>query len=207
MLGTQPPPNTDIRLYSGGNLYAAAFGQAGSTKVAELRIKYRFAVELPTLLNIDTDTSPIPGGVFLCSTQFGGEPTGATGVLATNFLAANDPAIAINGIGAALSSTGVITLNSGIYQIEYGFNSWGTAVSVTGGVVTLSTQTAGGNVYGTTNGAQAANVGVLGYKPWSNTASWVWDTTTMGKLLSLASTVTYASGSAFVSGYIKITAV
>lgn len=45
------PGGTDIRLYDGGNLFVWAAGQAGTTKVSELHIRYKFQMCLPTLLN------------------------------------------------------------------------------------------------------------------------------------------------------------
>jgi len=66
-VGTQPF-NTDIRLYDGGNVYIAASGQAGSSKISELRIRYKFKLELPTLLNAVGTGGSYPRPTFYMKT-------------------------------------------------------------------------------------------------------------------------------------------
>jgi len=69
------PANADIRLYDGCNLYVAAIGQAGTTKVSELRIRYKFKMELPTLLNPTGTLAESLGAAF--SDAVGGAAGGA----------------------------------------------------------------------------------------------------------------------------------
>jgi len=45
------PAGGDIKTYDGGNLWVCTYGQPGATVIGELRAKYCFAVEKPTLLN------------------------------------------------------------------------------------------------------------------------------------------------------------
>jgi len=108
------PSNTDIRLYDGGNLYVASIGQAGTTKISELRIRYKFRLELPTLLNAGGGTVPPVNSSVAWFQSSAPEAAGATTV-ATNPVLATATA---NGIGA-VNTAGSIVLPTGNYVINY----------------------------------------------------------------------------------------
>jgi len=206
-IGTQPS-NTDIRLYDGGVLYVAAIGQAGTSKVAELRIRYKFKMELPTLLN-PSGGSPtvLPGAVLTVTSNPLGEAAAATTVFQTQFASATTPVVT-NNIGATIASSGLITLLPGKYLIALSSRSWDSAAAISNSniqlcqVATASTQivfttsftaTAMANQVSTHNAFVNPQVGVI------------WDTAQDGLTVSLQVSATYASGSALNFSLLSIT--
>jgi hypothetical protein len=103
--------NQDIRLSDGGTLYVASIGQAGTTKISELRIRYKFRVQLPTLLN--EDSVPTYSAARFSSTTAEGMGTTGTPV---NLEMANETdnlsAIVVS------SGTGNFTPVQGYYKID-----------------------------------------------------------------------------------------
>jgi hypothetical protein len=111
-VGVQPA-GTDIRLYDGGILYVAAIGQAGTTKVSELRIRYKFQLELPTLLN------PGGGGGTIQNTQAAWfQSTAAeTGAATTVDYPVLFATATVNGL-SAVNTAGSFVLPAGIYSVD-----------------------------------------------------------------------------------------
>jgi len=109
------PAGTDIRLYDGGNLFVVAAGQAGNSKISELRIRYKFQLCLPTLLN---PTGGLSDDATVAQFVTPGWPANTGG----ESLANNTPLVLLvatavaNGIGA-VNTSGTIVPPAGDYRV------------------------------------------------------------------------------------------
>jgi hypothetical protein len=107
------PAGADIRLYDGGNLYVAAIGQSGTTKLGELRIRYKFKLELPTLLN-PTGLLSDDATVAQFQSPNAGEVDAAGSAAPYQMLLATAVA---NGLGA-VNTAGSIVPPAGNYKVD-----------------------------------------------------------------------------------------
>jgi len=108
------PAGTDIRLYDGGNLFVVSAGQAGTTKISELRVRYRFRMFLPTLLNPTGGLSD-DSTVAQFQSVAGGEANTAGSGMNQQLLLAGAQ------VGSALfvNTAGSIVPPAGDYQVTY----------------------------------------------------------------------------------------
>lgn len=58
------PAGGDVKTYDGGNVYVATMGNASTGTLGELRVRYKFIVTKPTLLNASSGQSPKVTSVF-----------------------------------------------------------------------------------------------------------------------------------------------
>jgi hypothetical protein len=203
-----PIPGTDIKLYDGGILYVAAIGQAGTTKVAELHIRYKFKVELKTLLN-PVGSSGNAANTMVVS-GVGGELAAATTVAQVAFqTAVLPPLFVINTIGIGpVGAGGGIPLPSGVYSIEHGVTISDSAADVTAGFTyltnsaTLTNYVVEGNMQ-----VSSSNEAVSTFKVVTSNASGpiIWNTAVLGTTLILAYKGTYGAGVAYADAWVSIT--
>jgi len=134
------PPHTDIRLYDGGNLYVAAIGQAGNTKISELRIRYKFKLCLPTLLNAGGNNVELNTSVSSFQSTTGTEVSGATGVnkLVLFGTTVTNPLNIVN-------SAGTFTPPAGNYLVDFQYNASCNANNIT--IVSADIQKNGTTVF------------------------------------------------------------
>jgi len=207
--GSQPS-NTDIRLYDGGNLYVAASGQAGTSKVSELRIRYKFRMQLPTLLNPGSGSSVALGAAFEIASPVAGEAAAATTVYVAQFASSTNPTVIQNGIGATIASTGLITLPAGVYKLECGNMGSDTAanVTVTTAQFCASATASTSIVYEFSGGTTTTTTTISGHEcSFIEIAPWIWSTALLGTVISFQVAQTYASGTCLNNSWLKITAV
>jgi hypothetical protein len=99
----------DLRLSDGGKIYVASIGQTGATKVSELRIRYKFKLRLPTLLNQTGTTST-------STSQF--TNTSNTALTTTVLQAALWGTVITDPLGFGPAAAGVFTPKAGTYLIS-----------------------------------------------------------------------------------------
>jgi hypothetical protein len=124
------PAGTDIRLYDGGNLYVASIGQTGSSKIAELRVRYKFQLCLPTLLNpsgglVDDET--------VAQFYTAGMGSGVTGESVASSGVPQNLQVAVanaNGL-AAVNTAGSIVPPAGSYRVSLDVLTEGGATNTT----------------------------------------------------------------------------
>jgi hypothetical protein len=104
------PAGDDLRKYDGGNLYFAVNGCTNATQVGKLEIKYRFEMELPTLLNVLPANDP---DIAFFQSPGVGEAGAATGVAKIVPLAT----ASFNGLGA-VNTAGSIVPPAGNYVVS-----------------------------------------------------------------------------------------
>jgi len=197
------PASTDIKTYDAGNLYVSTYGCAGTTVVGELRVKYRCRFSEPVLET--AGSAGIVGASFIVTSAAVGETAGLSTFASPLFTPATNPQIVTNGIGASISSLGVITLPAGRYVVQAGNLSTDTSAAITAETLTLQQSGAGGVFY---TGVTAVTSGGLtqGHNGWVGyITNAVWDTYSMGVTLELAAALTYASGTCINMGWLQIT--
>jgi len=204
--GSQPA-NTDIKTYDCGNLSVSTYGNANTSVVGELRVRYKCIVSIPVLESLGGASSGA-GSYLQITSNVSGETAAATTVYAPLFASATNPVIVANGIGATVASTGLITLLAGSYLITGSCTTWGTTVNasslyslcqvVTANTDSILTNDPSPSLTGTntTLGYRAENVPLIPF---------VWNTTLFGTTLCLQIASTYASGSSYNQGTLTIT--
>lgn len=194
------PGGTDLRLYDGGNFYVAAIGQAGTTKVAELRIRYKFTLELPTLLN--PTAAYAPGSQLIISdNQL--NLAGATTVQKLMFSSAATVNV-INGIGATIASTGLVTLPAGLYLVEGTVTGVNQSASVTTAAMQFVNTTTLTN-YLFTSPNSVTSSGEPSQVESTSYGSFVLQTPNAGAVVGMSAALTYASGTCWTAGVMRIT--
>jgi len=104
------PAGGDIKTYDGGNFWFCTYGQTNSNVVGELRVRYRFCVQKPTLLNGSAAQSAKITSLY---TQHAVE----------TFTTNTPKAIAwdtnqVDGLGFGAGSSGVFTPPAGVYLVR-----------------------------------------------------------------------------------------
>jgi len=186
------PTNTDIKTYDAGNLYVSTYGNAGTTVIGELRVRYRVRFSEPVLES--SATTPGAVGAVAIFSSATPEASGATTVAAQLLLAKTDA----NGISAA-NTAGSIVLPAGAYEVIAGNIMTNTipadnpvsflALTVGGSAVS----TAVGEALGATTSPASATVGPM--KVASASAI----------TLTVSVVNTFSAGSTTNNGYLKIT--
>jgi len=206
--GTQPA-NTDIKTYDAGNLFVSTYGNTNSSVIGELHVRYKCLVSVPILQSAGA-ASGGTGSYLQLTSSLTGEAAGATTVNSVLFASATSPVIIVNGIGATIASTGLITLVAGTYLVEASLFSFCTSANaVTAGDLTISKATGGTNEYSSAafgfqfEGSSNTSYGAKGY--YNGVMSSVWDTTVQGTAICALANATYGAGSCFNQGYLKIT--
>jgi hypothetical protein len=199
------PANTDVKTYDCGNLYVSTQGNVNTTVVGELRVRYKCCLRTPILENGVTTTGSAGAQMLILSSPLG-ETAGATTVYNTLFASATSPIVLANGIGASIASTGLITLNPGIYLLELFNLAADPSVSVSamtlemGKSATPATSTVftSGVGLATTNDVSTRN-------DWGNNGSIVWVTANFGTTIAAQAAVTYSTGVASNYATLRIT--
>jgi hypothetical protein len=102
------PPNSDVRLFDGGNLWFVTSGMAGTDEIGELRVRYRFRVRLPNL-----DDTPTLSSRTVAIFNLGTTQTLTTNTQTTVLF---DEEV-VNGPGIT-NNSGVFTLPAGVYLVR-----------------------------------------------------------------------------------------
>lgn len=203
------PANTDIKTYDCGNLFVSTYGNTNTTVVGELRVRYTCRVEIPVLESGQPQTGSA-GSYLQITSNLLGETTAATTVYQAMFIAASGAPVTIaNGIGATLSTAGLITLLPGTYLIESSSVCTNSAAAVSAGTMKLC-QVATANTSVVWNnggtGSQSLVTATGGYDGWQNAdPPFIWNTAQWGLTFAVQQAWTYASGTSTTQGYLKVT--
>jgi hypothetical protein len=199
--------NTDIKTYDAGNLFVSTYGNTNTTVIGELRVRYKCVLSVPVLESA-SGGSGSAGSYLLITSALTGEAAAATTVYAPLFAAATSPVLVANGIGATVATTGLITLSAGSYLVEANVTGYDSTASVTAlplnlcQVVTPDTDVVSPAATGSGSTINAAS----GHVDWFTSISpLIWNTAQFGLTICAQAASTYASGSAFNQGYLKIT--
>jgi hypothetical protein len=206
--GSQPL-NTDIKTYDCGNLFVSTYGNANTTVVGELRVRYKCIVSIPVLSSAG-GSSGGAGSYLQITSNLSGETAAATTVYGALFASATTPVVIGNGIGATFASSGLITLLAGSYLIEGSCASTDSAATVSSltsrvcQVATASTDIVWNNF---ANGGGTSSVSsAQGYTgSFTSLTPFVWNTALWGTTLTYQVAATYASGTALNQAVLKIT--
>jgi hypothetical protein len=207
--GSQPA-NTDIKTYDAGNLFVSTYGNANTTVVGELRVRYKCLLSVPVLESA-SGGSGSAGSYFQITSALIGEAAAATTIYQPLYATATVPVILANGIGATVSSAGLITLLAGTYLVESNAISYSSTSTPTAQTSGLYQGVAAGvdPVLAPSYGSVAYEFGTAGASGYSNRVSYtypsIWDTSQMGTTICQQVAVTYGSGSCLNQGYLKIT--
>jgi hypothetical protein len=198
------PANTDIKTFDKGLLFVSTQGNANTTIIGELRVRYRCVVKVP-VLESGVVTTGSAGAQLLISSALIGEAAAATTVYAPLFASATNPIVLANGIGAVVASTGLITFNSGTYLIEVSNVGSDTAAAVTAGTIEFNDVVTPNTGVVLTSGVGVTTGAFPTYNAWSNNLSMVWSTALFGTAFCAQAALTYASGSALNHSSLRIT--
>lgn len=194
------PPGTDIKTYDGGNLWVSTYGQTNGNVIGELRVRYRFRVGKPTLLNAGAVAAQTSASFFQSSVP---ESSGATTV-AKNVAFAT---AGVNGLGAVNTAGSIVIPVAGTYLVNVSLSG-----EVTGGnvpTVVADIQLAGVSAY-----AEAATRPKVDGSIDTTDSNEFWSlsavqmiTVTAGQALTVPVTVAFAGGTSTLWGAIAISAV
>jgi len=204
------PANTDIKTYDCGILYVSTYGCANTTAIGELRVRYKCTLHVP-VLEASGGAASSAGSYFEITSPLIGEVSAATTVYDTQFASATNPVVIANSIGATIANTGLITLNPGVYKMEFAATTWATtAASSQSNIGVFQSATANTNkVIATNNGgfSTTANtaLGYTAFNPGGLVDPFIWNTTLFGVTVALQVNNTYASGTGYNNSYFKIT--
>jgi len=201
------PANTDIKTYDCGNLAVSTYGNANSSNIGELRVRYKCIVSVPVLESIGG--APGGAGSYLqLTSSLTGELAASTTVYAPLFSSTTSPVLLANGIGATLAPTGLITLLAGSYLVEWQVVAWGSTTNGSAEAGVFQSATAfTDKVVAYPGGTNTSVNTTLGYSACYMTefTPFVWNTALFGTTLCLQAAATYASGSTWYQGYLKLT--
>jgi len=200
------PFGTDIKTYDAGNLFVSTYGNTNTSVIGELRVRYRCRMLVP-VLESGNSSSGQPGSQLLMTSVLGGETAAATTVAGLAFASSTNPVIIANNIGAVVASTGLITLPAGAYLVEAGATVTDSAVSPTRLDILLVQSTTLSNFYTNCPNLQEGSSGTSTYQVLTSSVyPYVFNTTVQAsRVIGLATTVTYGSGTALVNGWLRIT--
>jgi hypothetical protein len=142
------------------------------------------------------------------TSPFAGEALGATNVLSSFFTAASNPVVVLNGIGATLAATGLVTLLAGTYLVETGMTAYNLSVSLSNNHFLIVNSTTLTNYINNMSVAAQFSTGGEGFPDnWFAGASpsIIWNTSTLGTVIGLAASNQFASGSVVNNGWLRIT--
>jgi len=140
--------------------------------------------------------------VFEVSSKILGDTAGSTNSTINLFNSTLDSIVMQNTLGAVLDSTGVISLPAGLYRIESDGYFSDPSVNLSGNDIIYSV--VGPN--GTIAPAQVNDTPVIGgVYTVECTGVYMWPTSVYGATVTIQATVTYASGTTTIWGYLKIT--
>jgi hypothetical protein len=116
------PAGGDIKTYDGGNFWFCTYGQPGATVIGEIRVRYRFCVRKPTLLN----------GAAAQSAKI---TTLITQHASTSFTSATPKAIVwdtsqVDALGWGVGAVGVFTPPAGVYLVRVQGSFYDTATEL-----------------------------------------------------------------------------
>jgi len=205
------PVNTDIKTYDCGVLNVSTYGCANDTAIGELRVRYKCTLHVPVLEN-NGGAPNQPGSYFEITSALVGETGGATGVSTAMFAATTSPSVLANSIQATLATSGLITLQPGVYKIDacamvtvstsspssLTLRLCQSATSNTG-VVSSDSSTYNG-------GATVVNTATQAYTGYYNgMPTTIWNTEFWGTTVALQAYASYTSGVSDLNGYLRIT--
>jgi hypothetical protein len=200
------PANTDIKTYDAGNLYVSTYGNANTSVLGELRVRYRCRLFVPVLES--SGSAPGSAGAsFEITSVLTGETAAATTVYDAQFATATAPVILSNGIGATIASTGLITLPNGVYRFESSSTSSNNVAAVTALEVTFNTvATAGTDAICSRTLNQTLAQTISSYNSfYAALGPVIIPTTVFGNTFTMQVAATYASGTAVNNSWLKIT--